>query len=73
VFIYNTVSIAYGDLRINGGGDDGRLEFQDSSGYWRTICTDGFDDDAGDVACQQLGYVQSSDVYTYSSRYMLDQ
>jgi len=74
VFIYYTVSIAYyGDLRINGGGDDGRLEFRVSYSDWRTICTNGFDDDAGDVACQQLGYVQSKDVYTYGSRYMLDQ
>ena len=70
--IYYTVFIAYGDLRINGGGKDGRLEFQDRSGNWRTICTNGFDDDAGDVACDQLGYVQSSDVY-YSSRYMPNQ
>jgi len=73
MFIYHTVSIAYGDLRISGGGKDGKLEFQVSYGDWRSICTDGFDDEAGDVACRQLGYVQSKDVYAYGSRYMPNQ
>ena len=59
--------IAYGDLRLRGGADesDGRLEFDSGFGGWGVICTTGFDDDAGDVACRQLGYVRSSDVYTY--------
>ena len=56
----------YGNIRISGGGDDGQLEFYD--GRWGAVCTDGFDDDAGDVACKQLGYLQSSNVYTYSSK-----
>ena len=56
--------LEYGDLRINGGGSSGRLEIEDRSGRWGTICDYGFDDDAGDVACSQLGYDRSSDVYT---------
>ena len=59
--------IAYGDLRISGGTDSGQLEFDSGYGDWGAICTSGFNDDAGDVACRQLGYIQSSDVYTYSS------
>ena len=56
--------LEYGDLRISGGGSSGRLEIQDRSGRWGTICDSGFDDNAGDVACSQLGYDRSSDVYT---------
>ena len=57
-------SLEYGDLRIDGGGRSGRLEIEDASGEWGTICDTGFDEDAGDVACSQLGYAGSSDVYT---------
>ena len=56
--------IAFGDLRIYEGGDSGQLQIQNSDGQWGAICDTGFDDDAGDVACRQLGYVQSSDVYS---------
>jgi len=56
------VLIGFGDLRIYGGGDSGRLEFQLDNGTWGTVCDDGFDDDAGDVACEQLGYRRSSDI-----------
>jgi len=52
----------YGDVRIYGGGDSGRLEFQRSDGTWGTVCNRGFDDDAGDVACKQLGYRRSTDI-----------
>ena len=55
--------VDYGDLRIYGGGDSGRLEFRLDNGTWGTVCNEGFDDDAGDVACIQLGYRQSSDVF----------
>ena len=64
-------SIAYGNIRISGGGKSGQLEFQNSSGDWGAVCKDGFDDDAGDVACRQLGYTQSSDIYTYT-QYVAD-
>lgn len=58
---------AFADVRITEGGNSGRLEFQDSDGNWGTVCRDGFDDDAGDVACDQLGYLGASDVSTYGS------
>ena len=61
VFIAN-----YGDLRIVGGCDSGQLQFDTGSNNWGAICTTGFDDEAGDVACRQLGYVRPTDVYTYS-------
>ena len=52
--------IAYGDLNIT---NSSRLLFD--NGYeWGIVCTNGFDDNAGDVACRQLGYVRSTDVYT---------
>ena len=60
------LSIALGDLRIREGGNSGQLEIQSSSSEWSAICDTGFDDDAGDVACRQLGYIQSSDVHSYS-------
>jgi len=72
-FYYFSIAYVYGDVRISGGGKNGKLEFQDSNGVWGSICTNGFDDDAGDVACRQLGYLQASNVYTYSSRYIPDQ
>ena len=62
-----SLNIAYGDLRIRGGTEsDSQLEFDSGYGDWGAVCKDGFDDDAGDVACRQLGYVRSTDVYTYS-------
>ena len=56
----------YGELRIVGGGKSGQLEFNNGYYSWGAICTTGFDDAAGDVACRQLGYVQADEVYTYS-------
>ena len=57
----------FNNIRISNGN---RLEVQystdDHLSFWGTICSGGFDDDAADVACRQLGYVQSSDVYSYS-------
>ena len=61
---------SFGDVRISGGGDSGRLEFRSSNGQWGTVCRNGFDDDAADVACRQLDYVQADDLYTYSSTYV---
>ncbi|XP_065913381.1 galectin-3-binding protein A-like [Dysidea avara] len=52
----------YGSLRITDGGDSGRLEFQDADGVWGTVCGNGFGEDAGDVACRQLGYLRAEDV-----------
>lgn len=57
------VLVGFGNLRIYGGGDTGRLEFRLDNGTWGTVCNEGFDDQAGDVACAQLGYRQSSDVF----------
>ena len=57
--------VAFGELKISGGNYSGRLEFRRSSGSWVSVCRDGFDDDAANVACRQLGYVQSSDIYTF--------
>ena len=59
-------SIAFGDVRISEGHRSGRLEFQNDDGNWGTVCRGGFNNDAGDVACRQLGYVGSSDVYSYT-------
>ena len=59
-------SIAFGDVWINDGGSSGRLEFQIDNDIWGTVCRGGFNNDAGDVACRQLGYVRSSDVYSYT-------
>ena len=53
-------------MRIYEGGDSGRLDFQLGDGRWGTVCKNGFDDDAGDVACDQLGYLRADDVYTYA-------
>ena len=58
-----SLSIDYGDIRIVGGTDSGPLEFDRGYYDWGVICKDGFNDDAGDVACRQLGYLRSSDVY----------
>ena len=61
---YFSIAYRYGDLRIVGGGDSGQLQFYSIDGYWGAICGYGFDDNAGDVACRQLGYEQAEDVYT---------
>lgn len=52
--------LGYGDLRINtssGGKHSGRLEYEDENGKWGTVCSYGFDGNAADVACKQLGSV----------------
>ena len=46
----------YGDLRIQGGGSHGNLEFQENDGTWGAVCIHGFDGYAANVACRQLGY-----------------
>ena len=43
-------------MKIDGGGDSGRLEFKDRNGEWGTVCDHGFDREAGEVACKQMGY-----------------
>ena len=57
--------IGYGDLRIDGGGESGRLEFRDYDGDWGTVCDHGFDREAADVACKQMGYRRSEKVLDY--------
>ena len=53
----------YGDLRINGSGRAGKLQFQDDHGNWSSLCITGFNDYAGDVACKQLGYKRFTNFY----------
>ena len=60
--LYLLTALVYGSLRITDGGDSGRLEFQDDSGVWGTVCSNGFGDDAAYVACSQLGYHRAKDV-----------
>ena len=55
---------AKGAIQIVGSRRSGKLQFYNGT-YWGSVCKDGFDDDAGDVACRQLGYLRSSDVYVY--------
>jgi len=43
-------------LRISGGSNFGRLEFQQRDGIWGTVCSNGFGSNAAKVACKQLGY-----------------
>ena len=50
---------AYGELWIS---DINLLKFYNGT-HWGAICKDGFYYDAADVACRQLGYRRSSDVY----------
>ena len=52
-----------GTLRIVGGKRSGQLQYYNGTN-WGGICRNGFDDDDGDVACRQLGYLRSSDLYT---------
>ena len=51
------------------GGRSGVLELALETYGYVLVCSHGFDDDAGDVACRQLGFVQSSDIFT-SHNYM---
>ena len=48
--------VGYGDLRIHGGRRNGRLEFRYSKYTWKSVCGRGFDYEAAQVACRQLGY-----------------
>ena len=48
--------VEYGDLRISGGGDYGRLEFRWYNNTWGGVCDNGFHYEEARVACRQLGY-----------------
>lgn len=48
--------LEYGDLRIFGSSNAGRLEIRQHDGTWRAVCYSGFDANATLVACRQLGY-----------------
>ena len=52
-----------GTLRIIGSKRSGQLQYYNGTN-WGDVCRNGFDDEAGDVACRQLGYLRSSHVYT---------
>ena len=56
-------SVAFGNLRISGGGSSGKLEFQIYESDWGAVCLNGFSDATGDVTCAQLNLGQSQDVY----------
>ena len=58
-------STDYGDLKYDDDSDSVVLEFDAGNGDWIPICRDGFDDNAGDVACKQLGHERSSELSTY--------
>ena len=53
--------VGYGNLQLqtvfdNSSNNHGRLMFRRYDGRWGYVCNTGFDDDAGQVACRQLGY-----------------
>ena len=48
--------VGYGDLRTYGYYGDKRLEFRLSNYTWGSVCGLGFDYNAAQVACRQLGY-----------------
>ena len=50
-------------MKIYEGGKSGGLLFDD--GGWIPICEDKFDDNAGRVACRQLGYGPYSGLLSY--------
>jgi len=63
----HVLTIDSGDLRLRSndgsvGGKSGRLEVQNYQGIWSTICDDGFDLAAANVACSQLEYERASDI-----------
>ena len=49
-------------MRISGGGESGRLEFREYDGEWGTVCDHGFNREAADVACKQMGYRRCDNV-----------
>ena len=59
-------AVKHGAIRIVGSSRSGKLQFYNGR-EWGSVCINGFDDDAGDVACRQLGYLRSSDVYIYAT------
>ena len=58
--------VGYGDLRISGGGNSGRLEFRQYDGTWGYVCSTYFYSSAARVACRQLGYTFGSHSPDYS-------
>lgn len=49
--------VGYGDLQVSDINDNnGILEFRKHDGTWGYVCSSGFNEAAGRVACQQLGY-----------------
>ena len=48
-----------GSLGVN--RTEGRLEIC-ASGFWGTVCNDGFDTNAAKVVCRQLGFPESGEL-----------
>ena len=46
------------------------MYYSESYRTWGRVCADGFDDNAADVVCRNLGYLRSNGMYTYDSRYV---
>lgn len=69
IVIFSTVCTS---VYLSGGGMSGNLEYLDDFGTRGAVCADGFDDNAADVVCRQLGYVRSNGTYTYTTRYIPD-
>ena len=64
-FVQLAISIGYGDLRISGGSNYGRLEFRQNNDTWGIVCRTGFNANAALVACKQLGYNNGHVEYYY--------
>ena len=61
IYFYD-LYIEFGDLRIFGGGNIGKLEFWYDNNTWGSVCRYGFDYEEARVACRQLGY-DDGDLY----------
>jgi len=58
IYYCNVILLAVGSLRLDDGTNtsSGSLIFQLGEGSWGTVCSNGFDWRAANVACKQLGY-----------------
>ena len=74
--LYMYISLVDGTLRLNGRttGFEGILEIYHSN-RWGSICDDGWDEVASEVACKQMGfreYISYSTSSTITNKFWLD-
>ena len=65
LFIFHLAACKLGHIRLRGGSTahDGQVEICNSNQVWSSVCATGWGDSDAQVACTQLGYSSSGELW----------